>query len=553
MVRALATLVALCMLTVPAWARPGFTIETDELVVGEAMKLEVQVSGGKPLSAPRVEVPDGVEVEYLGSSPVTFREGGRLVTVYRFVYKISAFEEGEFTIGPAHVELADGTDEQTVTHKLTVSADGEALTKPYQADVSYTPEEVYEGQVVLYRYRLRTRERPARTRWIEPEHQGLVAPRDGDRPRREYAIEDADGPIWIDETIIPYIVTGTGDLSLQSAILQLWWSVERRDPMALFGPTRNETLQLGPAPLLSKALPPAPPEYSGLVGDFELRSAFDKTELAVGESATWTIRLGGNGALDGFALPKPEGEGFRIYEGGLATDAAVKDGQYVAQSRAELSVVATKAGTIEIPPLELVVFSPEADDYVTLSARGTALQVAPGAGGITEVESFAPDAEPPAEAAAPPDIREPWPRGLASTVWLGPLLLPILALAAFPGLLALLVQLGRRLAAFVRARRQPVKVVVDPAARLRHLPEDRHQRLSEVDSALREALALRFELSLAELDREEALQALPPELRDEARALTAALDRARFADGPSKGLVDRAVALVTALSQAEAA
>ncbi|TNE92099.1 MAG: hypothetical protein EP330_02795 [Deltaproteobacteria bacterium] len=538
----------LLMLAVPAFAAPGFVMTTNQLVVGESSTFELQVTGGKPLSVPRVEHSDGVEIEYLGSSPVTIRQGGRLLQMYRFQFKMTALEPGEHAIGPATVEYADGHDEQSIVHTLTVGTDKDALLSNFEADVAYMPEEAWEGQVVLYRYRLRSRARPSRTRWIEPEHQGLVAPRDGDRPRREYAVEDAEGMIWIDETYIPYIITGTGDLSLQSAILQVWWTVERVDPIGLFDRTRNETYHLGPAPLTAKALPPAPDAFSGLVGDFVLRGSFDKRAIKVGESATWELSLMGNGALDGFAFPKPEGKGFRVYDGTLASDAAVRDGKYIAKNVAQLSVVATKAGKVRIPPMEIVVFSPSKGDYVTLRAEGTTLEVAPGAGGETEVESFAPDVdETIAEAAEAPDIRGPWARGLATTVWLGPGLPWMLMLAGAPGVGALGLIAGRRVKRWSEARAKPREVVIDPEARLRHLPEDRHHRLAEIDAALREALALHRGVEVAALDRGTALSELDGELAEQARAAAAALDRARFADGPSEGLAERVSVVVSRL------
>ncbi|MCO4746938.1 MAG: BatD family protein [Proteobacteria bacterium] len=543
----------LCFVSSPAWAASvSLVVGASEFAAGQTTTVEVQVVDGKPLAVPQITVPDGFEIEYLHPSNMTIRSGGRLVRVVRYQYELTATVEGSFTIGPATVELASGEDLVSLTRSVGILAEGDMLNQPFDAEISYTPSEAWEGEVVVFRYRLRSRVRPARTRWHPFDFEGLVAPRDGDRPRREYSIEDATGSIWMDETWIPLIVTGTGDLSMESTVLNLFLPTdERRDPLGLFGRTRAEVVMAGPAPLVGKALPPAPDDFSGLVGDFSLEGGFDTTALSVGESATWTLSLRGQGALDGFVVPKPEADGLRVYDGATATSAAMRDGTYTSAARYELSVVPTRAGKVQVPKLELVVFSPSRGDYITLETPGRTLTVSPGSGTAVDVESFAPDAIPdePVEV-LPADIRGPKSFGLARSIWLGPLLPWALLAAGLPGLLALFAGGLEAAQAARERRRKPLEAVVDPLARLRHLPEEREARLTELDAAFRECLALREGVAVGGLDRSAAVANLPDGLREKVVDATRALDRARFADGPEDDLVERVITLVDAVGDA---
>jgi len=503
--------------------------------LGQQGQAEIVVVDGRPTAVPDLPAADGLVVQFLGQQRAT-----RFINLQRtdsvsFTYVVRASRTGSFTLGPATV-MVDNQPMTTNQVTVTVTEPPPSLEEDMVATSDVSDNPAWEGQVVIYRYGLRSRLRVLRSQWSGLPVSQLARPRDGSPVRRQYAVDDPKGTVWVDETLEPFIVTGAGDITLAPAVVQV--ELPREDRRARFDPfvlPDQRTLLTEPVKLSVRRLPPPPAGFSGLVGEFEFTSKIAQSRVAVGESVDWTIGVSGDGTLEGFHLPPPQDiEGARIYDGSPSVSAAVDQSSYQATGTYNRVIVPTEPGTLRLPPLEITTFSPDRGEYVVHRLELPTLEVAPGEEEQGDMESFAPVAAPQTTGAAPKvvDIYPVYAKGRATAPFLGPILPWAVLVAAAGGLLALALDLWawvRR----IRPPREPAAAPVTPVDRLRRLPEDVEEQLDLLDDALRQSLARRLNLPPGQLDRREAITGLPEALQERVAAVSNALERARFAGTPA--------------------
>lgn len=517
-------------------ARVDLDVKADGLEVGQSADVIVRVVDGTPTAVPRMEVPEGLEIAYVDSRTVTARvvdgHGSRNMRRVDYRFRVTALREGSWTLGPARVEM--GTEE-AVTGAATVEVREPApeARPPIEVTAGFDVDRVWEGEVVLYRYRLASRLKIAGSRWTLPTFEGLVAPRDGDRPRKQYKVDDPDGVVLFDETWVPLVATGAGKRDYAGAVAQVELPIEgekrsRFEPFGLYR-TRSEIVATGPDALEIVALPPPPAGFSGLVGDFAFHAEVDRERVPVGGSVEWTIYVTGDGTLEGFSLPAaPDTVGARTYDDSPAVSARVLDGAYEATGAFHRIVVPTQEGALALPPLQIVTFSPSTGAYMTHRVEVPPLQVLPGAEGDAAVSSFAPTDADPIAPTEPEDIRDIREGGADHTIRLGPFLPVLLGATALPAVLLFGIEAVGLALVPLRRRRAPRPIT--PRERLDRLPSDPRDRLAALDGALRDALARRAGVPVGALVREGVIDTLPEALQARVRELTEALDRARFAE-----------------------
>lgn len=497
-------------------AEVQLTVDTDTLARGQRVSAAVIVTGGVPAAVPSLASSPGLGVQFVGQTSTTSIINGRAERYLKFDYQVFAQDEGRFTLGPAEVEGRSGEHWRSKTVEITVqaaappTATSQALAT---AEATFSAVDAWQGQVLLFHQEIRSRGEIVGMQWHNVPSTGLLAPRDGRPERNSYVLQDPAGALYVDETLTPFMLTSAGTLTFNGPVAELDVVTATRGRRGLLGGLMRETERVVvPTPDLRVAvrpLPAAPAGYTGLVGDFALQVRASATSARVGDSIGWTLDLSGDGALDGLKLPPlPEIPGARLYDGNQSPRAALRKGTYRAFLTVERVVVPTREGTLELPAVELVTFSPTAGAYVTLRADAQRVQVAPGDGpGEVGLTTFTPDGVPAVVAPADDGPRGPWAHGPADRIDLRPVMPWLLTLAAAPGALVLAGTAHSWL------RRPPAEVRHRPSDHLRDLPADPAARLAALDRALREVAAAR-----------------PTD--PEAQALRHALDQARFAERP---------------------
>jgi hypothetical protein len=473
-------------------------VEPSELVAGQTGVARVTiVSGGRgdpranTSRPPPLPAGDGLQVGYSHQGSAFKSINGVITQIQQYDYRVTALQEGSWTIGPVELVLDDGSTirAEPVSVKVGPRPEIGVTRDEIAVEAGFDVEEAWEGQVVLYRYRFQTTHIGATAEWRLPDFDGLRFPQHGQATSTGYTIDDPEGAIQVQEGFVPLIATGTGRRDQGAAVANVKVPIGRAD---LFGfrRVRSEPWATERAELLVEPLPPAPPGFSGLVGDFEVLSALDRAEAVVGQSVAWTVRVVGNGAVGGFSLPPYEAPGASVYDEDAQVAARVEGQDYVASATFRRVFVPTDEGELAPPPLELITFSPTRGEYVTHRVELPAIAVSPGKEGAGQVTSFAGDGPTFSEA----DASVTAPRALRGsgrdTVWALSAALPVLLpLAALPGLIVLgsdlVAFLARRRRERLAARAAPIK----PSSLLRDLPQDEDERWAAMDAALRLAEA----------------------------------------------------------------
>jgi len=488
---------ALLTACLPAWAVDAvLRSDVRELQVGQSAWVSVSVIDANPQDTPVLTAPTGLRVQFerTESSRNTQIANGRFVVqrTINFVYRVTALQEGSYELGPLQVHT-DAGDATTAALTLQVSARAAEVTERIAVDAGFDRDQVWEGEVVVYHYQVRARGRVLRSQWNLPTFEGLTPPRDGDHPRREGVIDDPAGAIQVDETWVPLVVTGTGALDQTPAVVRVDVAAQTarqdpfRDPFGMFARSEPLVMASEAAPLNARALPTPPQGFSGLVGDFELTGSVRSTDVTVGESVVWSVRVVGDGTLEGFSLPPvTDLDGAQVYDNGPTVGARVVDGAYRAEGRFERVVVPTREGEVVLPSVDVVIFSPTAGAYVTKRIEGATLQVQPGREGDAKVESFAFLGGGGPKARAAEDIRDPWRSG-GSSAWLPGWgwFAGLAVLFALPGLGVVVRAVLQRLLE-ERAKRQRVTKPT-LAQRLASLPSAGDARAAALEDILREA------------------------------------------------------------------
>ncbi|HEY3492172.1 MAG TPA: BatD family protein, partial [Solirubrobacterales bacterium] len=206
----------------------------------------------------------------------------------------------------------------------------------------------------------------------------------------------------------------------------------RRIERGFFGPPTSypETLDLHTSsmPLEVQPLPPSPPGFSGAVGKMSLSATVEPSELRMGEAATLTLTLSGEGNLQG--LPEP---GMLAVEGltVLPPEQNGEDrisGTVVSGSRTwSYAVVPERAGAYDLEVPGIHYYDPAEKKYKAATAEPIRLTALPAPVKQETVRKAPISPIPDAEAA-------PEPRWRAKLPWL----------LAIPGVLAIALLVARK-------------------------------------------------------------------------------------------------------------
>jgi hypothetical protein len=319
------------------------------------------------------------------------------------------------------------------------------------------------------------------------------------------------------------------------------------------------TIEVAPLPVAGR---PAGFDLAN-VGKFTLAVRVDRNDVGVGDAVTLTVEIAGRGNLRKVGLPAlPRLAGWKVYDPRVTTVIDPSTGVTGTKS-AEILLLPERAGTVEVPPLTLAFFDPDAEQYARAVAPGFTLRATAAAGaaaaggpvGTTAPAAPAAGEDAHAENVIADDIRPIRTRGLGRQVGTGFVRTRGFGwLLGFPPLLLVLALAG------VRARERRL---ADTEGRRQRLGRQRarghlsaaeaHRRrhetgpfFAELERVVYVALEARLGRSGRGLSTEELRAALgasgvPPEVGGRLVETLETCDRARFAPGTlgdPEGLMD---------------
>jgi|CXWL01.1.fsa_nt_gi hypothetical protein len=270
----------------------------------------------------------------------------------------------------------------------------------------------------------------------------------------------------------------------------------------LFGPLFVRTQSLGRATdavtLHVQPLPPAPPGFSGAVGQLRVTAHLDPTSLVAGEASTLTVRLEGDGHFQG--LPDPSfvaPAGLRVFPPHEVTKEEVVGGTVHGQRTWNYVLVAERAGNYTLPAITVPYFEPASGRFASAAAAPLALAATPA---VTLASAGGPASDTADHAVTGPTATTP-AAGAATTSWpaltaLGPIAGPaLLGAVGASSLLALIFALrsgslpGRGRTSRRQAGRQLVAQLATAAGETRP-----RQAAGAIEDAWRSFLSTRWDV-----------------------------------------------------------
>jgi hypothetical protein len=374
------------------------SIDRAEISEEDQIVLEITIEGSRGAEPTLPELPD-FDVFSRGQSTQMSFVNGRMSSSVTYTYSLVPKRTGSFQIGSAKVEL-DGEVHNTspiTVRVLAASAQPDESRDLFlSAKVSTTS--AYVGQQIVYTWRFYRRVQIGNARVDSMDFDGFTVEDLGEVREFQTTVNGVQYLVSeIRRALFPQeegkLVIPPSKLSCEVLVRSPRRSRSLMDDV--FGSVSRQTkvLRTKPIEIQVRSLPPAPPGYSGLVGDFELDADLSKQKLKVGESATLRLTVKGSGNVQMIGEPVlPELTAFKLYDD--KPDGAVeRSGSSLSGYRSyRKALVPLEAGELAIPPVSLTYFDPDTEGYRTARTAELSLRVLPADGEeeLRLTESMAP-------------------------------------------------------------------------------------------------------------------------------------------------------------------
>ncbi|MBI2518912.1 MAG: protein BatD [Bdellovibrio sp.] len=368
-------------------------VDNNNVTTQDQIELQVHVHGTQSASEPQIMGSDNFLVEQAGTSSQIQMINGTTTITKTFQFIFSPKREGEFTVGPAIVDV-DGTEYKSESIIIKVSKDTDQTTSRAAENKNLFVEAVVDkltpfvNEQFIYTFRFFTQVGIANANLDLPEFKGFWKEPLGEQ--KKY-IKNINGVQW-QVLELSFLLTALrpGKVTIEEARLIGEITVEgtgRRNGRSLidqfFGGryAERKRVQLITRPLNIdvRDLPGDRPDgFSGLVGNFTIEAQSDKDTLKMGESVTMTVRLSGYGALENATLASQETDEFKFYDDKPVSNKNLDSEGVISTKIFKRAIVPKKAGNLTFPPVKLIVFNPTTKVYQTIQSGSFTLNVLPG-------------------------------------------------------------------------------------------------------------------------------------------------------------------------------
>lgn len=243
-----------------------------------------------------------------------------------------------------------------------------------------TPEEPYVGQQVVYTLYLFTQ---VDVRSVNPSSlpsfkgfwsREIPQP---DQSMPEMVVQDGERfgkVVLLERALFP---RRAGALEIEPVVARLAAMVPDSSLFGSLMPRAREISRSSNAVSLNvRELPTSPPDFKGAVGRLSITTELSPTELEVGDAATFTVTLKGQGHLQGIPAPElPELAGIKVFPPQQDSSENL-EGQWVTGRRTwSFVLVPERPGEWQIPPIEIPYFDPRRGEYRSASGQLLELSV----------------------------------------------------------------------------------------------------------------------------------------------------------------------------------
>lgn len=372
-----------------ARAEVKVSAQVDRTIVspGESLQLEVKVSGdsGEVDISPITDF----KVHSRGTSSSVQIINGRMSKEVTYNYLLIPQRKGKLTIPPLTVEV-DGDPHRTdpititVTDRPPTGAGDSTREKEVWVTADLSEISPFVGQQITYTFRLYNAVQIDDAKFQPPEFEGFSAKEIKDRRSYRKVINGREHVVT--EVYIILTPLKQGPRIIDPAVLHV--GIVRRDrrwrrsPFDDFfnrGVVEPRVLQTEPLKIAVRPLPPLAPsrEFSGLVGRFDLTTEMETVDLKVGDSATLSITLQGEGNIMDAQIPNLKlPAAFKSYADNPEEDIHLDRNGTSGKKIFRTALVPVEPGEYKLPPIDVIYFDVAEEGYRTLQAQVPTIRVA---------------------------------------------------------------------------------------------------------------------------------------------------------------------------------
>jgi hypothetical protein len=373
------------------------SVDKNQVALGDPITLSVLISG-EGGSTPDPVMPDLSDFDVYSSgknTSITF-ENGKFASTLEMSYVLVPKKIGSLTIGPVTVkqknqtarsnpiqievtkpgQIGSGTPSQRKTQRTTTPN----RTENFFIEQTVDKRRPYVGEQVTLTFRFYQ----AENLWEQPslawpEFNGFTIE---DLPPNNRYIKIINNKRYqvteIKRAIFPIT---SGEFVIDSPRLTIREDIfdSFRDPFNMFRRGRRaarsggpQVLTTDPIKLTVRQLPSRgkPADFSGAVGQYNIKVSVDKDSVGVDEPITMKVTLSGTGNIKSLpAIAIPEMQDFRVYESGKTESISNSGGTVSGSKTFEQAVIPVTSGNFQIPSIEFSFFNPARGQYQTVSTK----------------------------------------------------------------------------------------------------------------------------------------------------------------------------------------
>lgn len=378
----------------------------DKTTIGldDVLSLTVEISGKDAGDAGQPELPvirnfDNIGTSTSSSSSFSIVNGRMTSSITkRSVHTLKPQETGSFIIPPISIQY---DNETLVTNPIRITVvEGTAEPPPVSqqfrdpaagqdqitdniflvADLSKTS--VMRGEPIIVNYLLYSRYDLANLSYVnEPNFTGFWKDDIFFANRMNFQRTNYQGRVFNVmklRTVVLY-PNQTGDLIVPPLEITPEIIVRPRTFFD-FDSTRRVNVASKPVSVNVRELPveERPDNFTGAVGNYRIQSEINASDLTVGDTFTFILRINGTGNLKHFAAPPfPAIPSIRTLDPEVTTDTRIEQNKVMGNKTISYPVIVQEDGELNIPPLTFGFYDPAANRYRTIETIPYNISAAP--------------------------------------------------------------------------------------------------------------------------------------------------------------------------------
>ncbi len=390
----LSILIFLCIFLIASVPRAEVSVDLkldrSETLLTDSVQLIVSVIGSRDSeSTPVILGLENFDVRSTGTASRIEFINGKMTSGVDYTYFIVPQKSGKFQVGPARVQIKGKTySSNTAGLRVVKPAEGKGGNRgPIFLTAELSNATVYVEEQTIYILKLHRQRNVRNINLNLPEAENLIFKQIAKPVEYRSTLNGRNYQVL--EVRYALVPSRAGSYTVDPARMSMTVLQERRrsnrsifeDPFSSFASGRPANIASKSLPLTVQPLPEKgkPPNFSGLVGKFEMWSKLDPVALKTGESATLTVSVSGKGNINRIPDPEmPELADVKIYADQPVLESTQDRDGLGGTKTMKWALVPEKDGHLEIPPVTVSFFDTENHVYKTLTSSSHTLSVLPG-------------------------------------------------------------------------------------------------------------------------------------------------------------------------------